>query len=69
MASAGCKNIPPFRNSNNIMGFAAASSPNTRRISGGKVMVPRLETEIAVILQYCNATSILASANFHREAN
>jgi hypothetical protein len=33
------------------------------------VMVPLLETGIAVILQYCNATLILSSANFHREAN
>jgi hypothetical protein len=51
------------------MGFAAESSRNIRRISGGKVMVPRLETGIAVMLQYCNATLILSSANFHREAN
>ena len=69
MATAGCKKTPPFRNSNNIMEFAAESSPNIRRISGGKVMVPLLETGIAVILQYCNATLILSSANFHREAN
>jgi hypothetical protein len=27
------------------------SNPGVRRTSGGKVMVPRLETEIAVILQ------------------
>ena len=56
MASAGCRKTPPFLISTNIMGFSAASNPSTRRISGGRVIVPRFDTGIAVMQQYCNAT-------------
>jgi hypothetical protein len=46
---------PPFRSSSNIMGFSTTSNPSARRTSGGKVMDPRFETGIAVILQNCIA--------------
>jgi hypothetical protein len=55
MVSAGCKKTPPLLNSTNIMGFSAASRPRARRISGGSVIVPRFETGIAVMQQYCIA--------------
>jgi hypothetical protein len=45
------------------MGFLAKSSPNALRISGGKVIVPRLEIEIAVMLQCCNAVLHLSSGH------
>ena len=56
MASAGCRKTPPFLISTSIMGFSATSNPKARRISGGRVIVPRFETGIAVMQQYCNAT-------------
>jgi AbrB family looped-hinge helix DNA binding protein len=48
------------------MGFSFASNPNARRISGGKVMPPRFETGIAVMLQSCIAATKIAIHFFRR---
>ncbi len=54
-ASAGCRKIPPSLSSTSIIGCCAASSPSLRRISGGKVIVPRFDIGMLVMQQYCNA--------------
>ncbi len=53
-ASAGCKKTPPSLSSTSIIGFSTASSPILRRISGGKVIVPRLDIGILIMQQCCN---------------
>jgi len=60
-ASAGRKKTPPSRNSTSIMGCSAAFSPKSRRTSGGKVIVPRFDTGIAVMLQCCHAAKLLST--------
>ena len=62
-ASAGCRKIPPSRSSTSIIGCSVASRPNFRRMSGGRVIVPRLDTGILVMLQYCNAAMRLSSGD------
>jgi hypothetical protein len=60
-AAAGNRKTPPSRSSTKTIGFSVVSSPSDRRISGGRVTVPRLDTGIAVMLQRCNAVEGLSN--------